>query len=162
MTLDETGKIVYAVMSTYSTAFKSMTAQRTASMIQTWHALLGTYSYSEVEKGVYAYMSADASGFPPAPGQVIDRIRMLNPEEPEMEALEAWYLVEKATRNGQNGYMEEYSKLPPLVQSGDLKHSESGLSWTLTSWGRFSSLTSSEHTTWRRNGKRNMQRCRRG
>ena len=116
MTLDETGKIVYAVMSTYSTAFKSMTAQRTASMIQTWHALLGQYSYGEVEKGVYAYMSADASGFPPAPGQVIDRIRMLNPEEPEMEALEAWYLVEKATRNGQNGYMEEYSKLPPLVQ----------------------------------------------
>lgn len=116
MTKEETAKIIYILMSTYSAAYKNISAEKTNALIQTWNAVMADYSYSDVEQGLYVYMSTDTSGFPPAPGQVIDKIRMLHPEEPEMDALEAWILVEKAVSNSAYNSVEEYLKLPPLIQ----------------------------------------------
>lgn len=116
MTKEETAKIIYILMSTYSAAYKNISAEKTNALIQTWNAVMADYSYSDVEQGLYVYMSTDTSGFPPAPGQVIDKIRMLHPEEPEMDALEAWILVEKAVRNSAYNAVEEFKKLPAMIQ----------------------------------------------
>lgn len=122
MTKEETAKIIYILMSTYSAAYKNISAEKTNALIQTWNAVMADYSYADVEQGLYVYMSTDTSGFPPAPGQVIDKIRMVHPEEPEMDALEAWVLVEKAVSNSSYHAAEEFIKLPPLIQKAVKRH----------------------------------------
>lgn len=116
MTKDETAKILYIVMSTFSTAFKNVSAERINTMSLAWDAVLKDYSYKEVEQGLYVYMSTDTSGYPPQPGQIIDKIRMANTTEREVDALEAWAVVEKAVQNSSTESEKEFKKLPPLIQ----------------------------------------------
>ena len=116
MTKEETSKIIFILMSSYPVVFKNVSAEKTATMIQSWNAILSDYSYEDVEQGVYVFISANTTGFPPDPGQIIDKIKMLHPKEPEMEALEAWVLVEKAVSNSAYNSVEEFLKLPPLIQ----------------------------------------------
>lgn len=116
MTREETAKIIYIVMSTFSTAYKNVSAERINALTMSWDAVFKDYSYKDVEQGLYIYMSTDTSGFPPQPGQIIDKIRMANTTEREVDALEAWVLVEKAISNSLYESVEEFKKLPPLCQ----------------------------------------------
>lgn len=116
MTRDETAKIIFLIMSSYPTAYKNTSSDQIKALSLTWSAVLKEYSYSEVEQGLYVYMSTDTSGFPPAVGQLIDKIRLANTTEREVDALEAWVAVEKAVSNGLNNSVEEFKKLPPLCQ----------------------------------------------
>ena len=116
MTKEETSKIVFIIMSTFTTAYKNTNAEKTAALITAWNAVMEDYSYAEVEQGLYIYMSTDTSGFPPSPGQVIDKIKAAHPQEREIDALEAWAIVEKAVCNASYDYNEQFLKLPPLCQ----------------------------------------------
>ena len=142
MTKEETAKIIYIIMSTYSAAYKNISAEKTNALIQSWNAVMGDYSFGDVEQGLYVYMSTDTSGFPPAPGQVVDKIRMLHPEEPEMDALEAWVLVEKAVSNSAYNADEEFSKLPPLIQK-TIKRPELLKEWALMDEDEFKTIEQS-------------------
>lgn len=122
MTKDEAAKIVFIIMSTFSTAYKNLSAEKTSAMIQAWAAVMEDYTYSEAEQGLYIYMSTDTSGFPPSPGQVIDKIRAARPQEREIDALEAWAIVEKAVSNSAYNSAEEYAKLPELCQKAIGNH----------------------------------------
>ena len=72
--------------------------------------------YELVAAAVKAFISGDGKGFPPAIGQIKDRIRQITTPE-EMSEQEAWALVSKAIRNSTYGSEEEFNKLPPEVQA---------------------------------------------
>lgn len=111
MTRDETIQILMMVQAAYPNYKPS---DKTVA-INTWNLLLSEYSYSQVESGLRAYILSDTSGFAPSIGQIVDKIKTAN-EPAQLNESEAWGLVSKAIRNGYYGAVEEFSKLPPLVQ----------------------------------------------
>ena len=81
-----------------------------------WHEMLKDYDANAVMASFKAYLADDPNGFAPSIGQLIGRLKMVNNEGTDMEALEAWSLVSRAIRNGYYGAEMEFAKLPPLVQ----------------------------------------------
>jgi len=111
MTRDETKRIVMIIVSTYPN-FKPLDMSFT---VDAWSTMLSDYSYNEIALALKAYVTTSSSGFAPDPGQIIDKIYMVE-DFNQLNEMEAWALVSKALRNGYYGAEEEYEKLPPIVQ----------------------------------------------
>ena len=83
--------------------------------VNAWLMCLSEYDNNVVMAAFKAYITTDTSGFAPSIGQLLDRLHAIqNPQE--LNEMEAWSLVSKALRNGYYGAVEEFNKLPPLVQ----------------------------------------------
>lgn len=80
-----------------------------------WLETTEEYSYEEINAGLNIYMQTDTKGFPPVPGQIIEIIHKMT-EPQELNEMEAWSLVSKAIRNSHYNSVEEFAKLPPIVQ----------------------------------------------
>ena len=81
-----------------------------------WSDMLGEFTYGQAGSALKAYIRSDVSGFAPTPGQIINQIaKMTIPEE--LNEMEAWALVSKAIRNSGYNSVDEFSRLPSLVQS---------------------------------------------
>lgn len=111
MTRDETIKLLMVIQSAYPN-FKP--PDKTVA-VDTWYTMLKDMDYNVVQMGLRAYITSDTSGFAPSIGQLINTIYTIqNPQE--LNEMEAWFLVSRAIRNGYYGAVEEFNKLPPLVQ----------------------------------------------
>lgn len=83
--------------------------------INTWFLLLKDNEYLAIEQALRTYITTDTSGFAPNIGQLLDKLHTIQSPQ-ELNEMEAWSLVSKALRNGYYGAVEEFDKLPPLVQ----------------------------------------------
>lgn len=77
--------------------------------------ILSDYSYKDVSVALKAYILSDVSGFAPSIGQLVSKIGMIRNKK-ELNEMEAWALVSNALRNGTYGSVEEFEKLPEIVQ----------------------------------------------
>lgn len=96
--------------------------------VNAWKMALEDYEEKQVHLAFKMYMQADTSRFAPAPGQIIDKIHSLT-EPTELNEMEAWSLVSKAIRNSGYNSVEEFAKLPTIVQKAV------GLPSQLRTWG---------------------------
>ena len=111
MTRDEIIKLLMVIQSAYPN-FKP--PDKTVA-VDTWYTMLKDMDYNVVQIGLRGYITSDTSGFAPSIGQLINTIYTIqNPQE--LNEMEAWALVSKALRNGYYGAVDEFYKLPPLVQ----------------------------------------------
>lgn len=111
MTRDETVKIIRIMCDCYSN-YKPSNLSET---VDVWNMMLEEYDYSQISMALKTYVHSDTSGFAPSIGQLLDKLHAIqNPQE--LNEMEAWLLVSKALRNGTYGAVEEFNKLPPLVQ----------------------------------------------
>ena len=111
MTVKEARKFIAVLMVTYPN-YKPIDVELAAN---TWASVTEDYSYEQINVALNAYMKSDTSGFAPAPGQIIDKIqKMAAPQY--LNEMEAWALVSKAICNSGYYAVEEFAKLPPLVQ----------------------------------------------
>lgn len=111
MTVIEAKKIIAVML----VSFPNFKPTDVDSMAETWADMLSEYSYSQVSMALKAYILSDTSGFAPAIGQLVEKIQTVTQTQ-ELNEMEAWALVSKAIRNGTYNSVEEFSKLPPLVQ----------------------------------------------
>lgn len=111
MNITEAKKIIASMMVFYSN-YKPTDVDYAA---QSWSEIMEEYTYEQVNAGLKMFMKSDTSGFAPAPGQIIDNIHKLT-EPQELNEMEAWSLVSKAIRNSGYNSVEEFVKLPPIVQ----------------------------------------------
>ena len=107
--------VLAVIRSTYSRHFDKLDAETLQQMVNAWAVMFREYPYQDVMAGTYAWMASDKSGFPPVPGQIIDKIHRVK-DVPDMGAEEAWSLVAKAA--GRSNYYadEEFKKLPESVR----------------------------------------------
>lgn len=83
--------------------------------VDVWYMMLSDYEYNLVAMALKAYILSDTSGFAPSIGQLVAKIQTLsNPQE--LSEMEAWSLVKKAISNSAYDYVEEFHKLPPIIQ----------------------------------------------
>ena len=115
MTIEDMGQIMDVLNVFYPAFYAKQTDDDKYKASVLWASLFEPYPVELVLAAVKGFIGTDTKGFPPVPGQIMEKIRTLTTPE-EMTALEAWGLVAKATRNGYYGYLKEYDKLPPLVQ----------------------------------------------
>ena len=83
--------------------------------VDVWHMMLSEYTYEQISVALKAYILSDTSGFAPSIGQLVDKIKTVTIPQ-ELNEMEAWSLVSKAIRNSGYNSIEEYAKLPTLVQ----------------------------------------------
>lgn len=111
MTREETVKIIRIICGSFPN-FKPSDLSET---VDIWNMMLDEYTYNQIAGALKSYILSDSTGFAPSIGQLIAKVKTI--EEPaQLNETEAWGLVSKAIRNGYYGAVEEFSKLPPLVQ----------------------------------------------
>ena len=111
MTVIEAKKIIAVML----VSFPNFKPTDVDSMAETWADMLSEYSYSQVSMALKAYIVSDTSGFAPAIGQLVGKIQTISQPQ-ELNEMEAWSLVSSAIRNSTYNSVEEFAKLPPLVQ----------------------------------------------
>ena len=116
MTREDTIKILSVLRGAYPAFYRDITKQEAESTIALWESMFDEEPYELVGAAVKAFISGDGKGFPPAIGQIKERIRLITTPE-EMTEQEAWSYVSKALRNSTYGSVEEFAKLPPEVQA---------------------------------------------
>lgn len=115
MTIEDTQKVLAYVTAAYPRYFAHVTAEAARNMITVWTDALADYSLEAVMTGVRGYISAENSGFPPAPGQIIGYIHMVgNPAD--KSGTEAWALVRRAVNVPWDQFEASYATLPRVVQ----------------------------------------------
>ena len=111
MTREETVKVIRIMCDCYPN-YKPSNLSET---VDVWNMMLEEYNYSQISTALKAYAHSDTSGFAPSIGQLINKLHEVQAPQ-ELNEMEAWLLVGKALRNGTYGAVEEFNKLPPLVQ----------------------------------------------
>ncbi len=112
MTKKETAQILFLLKEYYPNSFENSSLEN---RVTAWHLILQDQPYQLIEAAVIAFVSTDTKGFMPSVGQMKEKALALTAGE-EMTELEAWWLVQKALRNSAYGSVEEFAKLPPVVQ----------------------------------------------
>jgi hypothetical protein len=107
----ETRKIIAVLMVAYPN-YKPISIDFTVSV---WTDMLSDYSYSEVDMAIKTYISTDTSGFAPAIGQVIDKIKSITTPR-QMTDAEAWSLVRKAISDSSYNATDRFNELPVTCQ----------------------------------------------
>ena len=111
MTREETVKIIRIMVDSYPN-YKPNDISET---VDVWQMMLSDYDYNLVAMSLKAYILSDTSGFAPSIGQLVGTIQALTQPQ-ELNEMEAWALDCDALKNCGYNYVEEYEKLPPLVQ----------------------------------------------
>ena len=116
MTREDTIKILSVLRGAYPAFYRDITKQEAESTIALWESMFDEEPYELVGAAVKAFIAGDGKGFPPAIGQIKERIRQITTPE-DMTEQEAWAMVSKALRNSTYGSAEEFAKLPQEVQA---------------------------------------------
>lgn len=106
---------VVKVLMMIQAAYPNYKPQDKTVAVNTWYMMLKDYECSVVEAALKMYIATDTSGFAPAIGQIIDKIKSVTSPN-ELNGMEAWSIVSKALRNGYYGAEQEFEKLPVTVQ----------------------------------------------
>lgn len=115
MTKQEITKILVILKAAYPAFYRDVSRQEANDAIDLWASLFVDDEPQLVEMAVKSFISADDRGYPPVPGQIKAKMRLLR-AKPEQGEAEAWATVMRAVRNGFYGAREEFARLPPLVQ----------------------------------------------
>ena len=115
MTREETLAIMSVLKAAYPNFYKDMKRSDADGIVNLWAAMFADEPADLVAVAVKGYIATDAKGFPPHIGAIKTAIVKLR-EPDELTEFEAWGLVERAIRNGIYGAVEEFQKLPEIVQ----------------------------------------------
>lgn len=111
MTREETVKIIRIMCDCYPN-YKPNDLSET---VDVWTMMLEEYPYEQIAVSLKAYVLSDTSGFAPSIGQLISKMQSIT-QPKELNEMEAWSMVQKAIKNSTYNYLEEYEKLPEMVQ----------------------------------------------
>lgn len=116
MDRSETLKIMAVLRGAYPQFYRNIGRTEAEDTVNLWKDIFSSYEYTLVSAAVKSFIEADEKGFPPVPGQIAEKIRLIvSPQKTaEAEAAEAWAKVAEAVKNGLYGYREEFEKLPEL------------------------------------------------
>lgn len=115
MNKEECMKILAYLTAAYPTYYQKASESVYTRQSAVWCDIFGEYPAAKVYAAVRAFISADASGFPPSCGQVVEQIyRLDNPRD--TTGAEAWALVRKAVRSSGYDSRAAFETLPPMIQ----------------------------------------------
>lgn len=111
----ETLKIMAVLRGAYPQFYRNIDREEAENTVNLWLDLFCGEPYPLVAAAVKSFISADEKGFPPVPGQIMGKLRLLT-DDREMTEADAWGIVSKALKNGYYGAEEEFEKLPLVIK----------------------------------------------
>ena len=115
MTLQDVGQIMDILTAVYPAFYSKQDDRERYNAAMLWASLFEPYPVEIVAAALKGFIASDTKGFPPVPGQIMAKVRLLTQPQ-EMNEAEAWALVKKACSNGIYGAQKEFDMLPPVVQ----------------------------------------------
>ena len=115
MTKKEVAELITIMQANYANEFRGMSDEAINGKINLWLMQFRDDDYKEVLAAVMAYMATDDGDFMPKVGQIKKKLVEVRTGE-ELTELEAWNLVHKALRNCSYNSVEEFNKLPAVIQ----------------------------------------------
>ena len=115
MTFEETQRVLAYITAAYPRYYANVSTDSARNMATVWADTFVDYSVEAVMTGVKGYISADGSGFPPAPGQIISYIHMIG-HPADHSGTEAWALVRRAVNVPWDQFEASFATLPKCVQ----------------------------------------------
>lgn len=115
MTIENTQKVLAYITAAYPRYFANVAKGAADNMIAVWNDTFADYSVTAVMAGVKGYISADNSGFPPSPGQIIEYINIVG-HPADHSGTEAWSLVRRAVNVPWDQFDASFATLPKAVQ----------------------------------------------
>ena len=116
MTNKESNEILAILKATYPAGYRDMGPADFKAIVGVWTRIFKDWAYVDVSNAVDSVIATNKTNFPPSPGLVMDRL-IKNTSSPEMTEMEAWQLVFKAVKNSAWHSIEEFNKLPPVLQN---------------------------------------------
>lgn len=117
MNLKETGAVMDILAVAYPQFYKNQTTDEQLMAARLWAEMFKDDDVGVLLAAVKAHIATDSKGFPPHIGAIKAAIvKLTRPPELEMTELEAWKMVSDATKNSTYGAVEEFNKLPVIVQ----------------------------------------------
>lgn len=111
MTREETKQLLMMIQAIYP----NFSVENKTITVNAWEMLLGEYDYQMLTMALKVYATTNTSGFAPVPSQLIEEMQKLKPNN-ELNEMEAWVLVSRAIRNSSYNSLQEFVKLPEIVQ----------------------------------------------
>lgn len=108
MTREETAKILFIVSKEYDVKGD------VASRLDIWQDAFKNHSYEQINAALTMYIRSDIYGKAPHPGQLLAQLDNIAPVG--LTEAEAWTMVQKAICRSNYYALEEYEKLPELIQ----------------------------------------------
>lgn len=115
MTKNEVARMIFIVKAAYPNFFEKYDNTMISNLLDAWCLVFADKDAKQAEAALKLYLDGDARGYPPSPGQIVDCMHRLKPEELPNEA-EAWRLVCKAVRNSNYNSEAEFDKLPTVIK----------------------------------------------
>lgn len=116
MNRQETLAIMSILKASYPAYYRGMGRIEADRIVNLWAEMFEAEDFTTVSMAVKALIKTRTSTFPPVVGEVSEKIQQITRPR-EMTEIEAWAYVEKALRNSAYNAEEEFSKLPPVVQT---------------------------------------------
>ena len=115
---EEINKVMFTLRVSYPAYFAKYTVTDFTYMGEAWAMYFEDYSLQDVMMGLKAYVAGGDRGFPPSPGQIIDKIQMIkNPPSQELTAEEAWgRYVYPAICDGYYHARERFEAMPERIR----------------------------------------------
>jgi len=110
-----TEKDMGVLLATMATLYPNYKVANKDAAIKAWLTVLGEYDPQSVQMAFNAYLVADTTGFAPSPGQLIAKMHIAS-DYNQIGEQAAWAMVLKALRNSGYNSIEEFEKLPPIIQ----------------------------------------------
>ena len=134
MTLEETVKILDLLKAAYPQFYAKKSDAEMDSVMDLWATIFERDDVRIVTVAVRSFIESDEKGFPPVPGQVRAKIRLIVGRD-ELSEMEAWAMVAKAIRSASKDAAKSFECFPPVVQR--IVHSPA----QLRIWGQMESET---------------------
>ena len=115
MTRKETAEIIATMQLNYPDSFRDLSDKAMNGRINLWLMQFRDDDYMDVMAAVMAHIATDTNRYMPPVGVIKAKLTEIRLPE-EMTPQEAWALVDKATRNSTWNSVEEFAKLPPVIQ----------------------------------------------
>ena len=95
--------------------YRDKTKEELNVSVSLWTEMFADDDINLVKAAVKSYIANDTKGYPPVIGQIKNSLYKLSEPE-QMSEVEAWGLVSKAVRNAYYNSVDEFNKLPPIIQ----------------------------------------------
>lgn len=116
MDKNEASDVLAILMAVYPNGFKHVQTEIDINMMaDLWARVFKDWSYADVSNAVDSVIATNKTNFPPSPGLVMDQLIKIT-SRPEMTEMEGWQLVFKAVKNSAWHSVEEFNKLPLVLQ----------------------------------------------
>ena len=115
MTNKESNQILAILKATYPAGYRDMGIEDFKAIVGVWSRVFKDHSYIDVSNAVDSVIATNKTNFPPSPGLVMDQLIKIT-SLPEMTEMEGWQLVFKAVKNSAWHSVEEFNKLPLVLQ----------------------------------------------